>query len=321
MKRFVRLLLAFSIGIVAVLLTESTIGGKKINTTLKEFSPTMERQARQLVTRIVPTPTPTVTPLDSVTLINLINEKRTENNLNALKLGKQTCAVLHMYTERRYLTTDQIHTACPTCKSLNIYALLEPVTKASFLETAAADASISAIFKNKQITHTCSESANGSLFLATVEVDSAPVVPVQPKDISEDELWQALSEYRKDHQVPELSRDEKLCVYARKRLDDQQVLLKENKPAESYPVPAKYPLDAHDGFKKDADSGYVFEVTNRSVVAENLAYWPTATYGVHVIEWGWDTSTEGHKETQLSKEYTAACVTGRQGFYVAIFAK
>jgi len=309
MKRFIRLVLAVCIALVAVLFAD------------KKLSPELERQTRQLVSRMTISPTPTPVPLSTDTLIALVNQKRTENSMTTLTVGKQTCAVLHMYTESQHLTTEQIRSACPTCKSLNIYTYSEPMSEKTFLDATENDASMSALFKNKTITHTCAESVNGSLFLATVEVGQTPAAPKQPKEISEDELWSALGEYRKDHQVPELSHDEKLCVYARKRLQDQLTLLKENKPAASYPIPAKYPLDAHDGFKKDADTGYVFEVTNRSVVAENLAYWPTATYGVHVIEWGWDTSTEGHRETQLSTEYTAACLTGSKGFYVAIFAK
>ena len=92
-------------------------------------------------------------------------------------------------------------------------------------------------------------------------------------------------------------------------------------PKEEYKNPDKYPLDAHAGFERDGDSGYLFEVTGFNAVAENLAYWPSAEYPNQVIEWGWDTSTEGHREAQLSDEYSHACLAGGDGFYVAIFAR
>jgi uncharacterized protein YkwD len=96
--------------------------------------------------------------------------------------------------------------------------------------------------------------------------------------------------------------------------------MQSTKPQE-YPVPDKYPLDAHAGFAADADSGYVFEITGKNYVAENLAYWPSAQAATHVIEWGWDSSTEGHREAQLSNDFTHACITGQEGFYVAIFGR
>lgn len=322
MKKLIILSVATLLGIMGVLLTESSIGGKKVNTAIKEFQPQMERQVRQLTTRIVATPVPaTPTPLSSDQFVEIINSQRKINQVNALKIGKQTCAVLHMYANKRSLSPTDIRSACPTCGSLNIFSFGQPVTQNSLNELVSQDASISAIFTDRALTHACAENTNDAILLATVEIYKSPAPVAAPKEISEDELWQAMTEYRRDHKVPDLTWDDKLCTYARKRVQDQLTLLAEKKQAESYPIPAKYPLDAHEGFEKDADSGYVFEVTERSVVAENLAYWPTATYAVHVIEWGWDTSTEGHKETQLSTEYTAGCLTGKQGFYVAEFAK
>ncbi len=322
MKKLIILSVATLLGIVGVLLTESSIGGKKVNTAIKEFQPQMERQVRQLTTRIVTPPIPaTPTPLSSDQLLEIINSERETNQVPDLKIGKQTCAVLHMYANKRSLSPADIRSACPTCGSLNIFSFSQPITKSSMVELGSQDASISAIFTSKALTHACAENIEDAILLATVEIYKSPAPAAAPKEISEDELWQALAEYRRDHKVPDLTRDDNVCTYARKRVQDQLTLLAEKKPADQYPVPAKYPLDAHEGFKKDADSGYVFDITKRSEVAENLAYWPTATYGVHVIEWGWDTSTEGHRETQLSTEYTAGCLTGKQGFYVAIFAK
>jgi len=323
MKKLIILSVATLLGIMGVLLTESSIGGKKVNTAIQEFQPQMERQVRQLTTRIVATPTPSSTPipLSSDQFINIINSQRKTNQVNELKLGKQTCAVLHMYANKQSLRPADIRSACPTCGSLNIFSFGQPVSQNSLMELATQDASISAIFTDKALTHACAENVDEAILLATVEIYKSPPPAAVPKEISEEELWQAMTEYRRDHKVPDLTRDENLCTYARKRVQDQLSLYAEKKPAESYPVPTKYPLDAHNGFQKDADNGFVFEVTKRSMVAENLAYWPTATFAVHVIEWGWDTSTEGHKEAQLSTEYTAGCLSGKQGFFVAIFAK
>jgi uncharacterized protein YkwD len=324
MQRFIRVLIGLLCGIIILFLTESTIGGKKITTSIREFSPTMEQQTRQLVQRIMPSPKPTPTPLTETAVVDIINQKRQENQAPLLKEGKQTCAVLNMYMSNQQLTAKQVHEACPSCNNLYIMTFAKPVTEVSFLGSVIQDASSSAVLTNKKLQYECVKQNTESMYVATVEAGATvttSTTTTSPKEISEDELWQALAEYRRDHKVPDLSKDEKLCVYARKRLNDHINMWNEHKAADTYPVPAKYPLDAHEGFKKDADSGYVFETTGRSTIAENLAYWPTATYGVHVIEWGWDTSTEGHRETQLSTEYTLGCLTGHLGFYVAIFAK
>ncbi|MFC1653559.1 hypothetical protein ACFL1M_01810 [Patescibacteria group bacterium] len=140
------------------------------------------------------------------------------------------------------------------------------------------------------------------------------------KNFSEQELWQALIDYRHAHEKPDLLPSEKLCSYAGKRIDEHIEMFAE-KPKEEYNNQDKYPLDAHAGFQRDGESGHLFDVTGFDVIAENLAYWPTAEFPHQVIEWGWDTSTEGHKEAQLSTEYNHACLSGRDGFYVAIFAR
>ena len=129
------------------------------------------------------------------------------------------------------------------------------------------------------------------------------------KAISEDELWSALSDYRKSHGKGELSRSDKLCQYGRKRAQELSDRLK-TKPED--------PLDQHAGFKRDADSGYVFEFTGFNQVGENLAYTPAYTKGIQVIEWGWDTSA-GHKALQLSDTVTHGCLTGIHPIYVGIF--
>lgn len=137
-------------------------------------------------------------------------------------------------------------------------------------------------------------------------------VSLQQKSfISEDALWQALSNYRKTQGKKELLRSDKLCQYARKRADELSIRLKTN---------LNDPLDGHAGFKRDADSGYVFEFTGFTYVGENLAYTPGYTTATQVIEWGWDTS-EDHRKLQLSDDITHACISGIHPIYVAIYAK
>ena len=143
---------------------------------------------------------------------------------------------------------------------------------------------------------------------------------VSPLNFSESQLWQALVDYRHAHTKPDLQTVDSLCQYARERVAEHIKLFAE-KPKNEYANQDKYPLDAHAGFQRDGTSGYLFEKTGFNVVAENLAYWPAATSPNQVIEWGWDTSTEGHREAQLSDEYSHACLSGGEGFYVAIFAR
>lgn len=147
-----------------------------------------------------------------------------------------------------------------------------------------------------------------------------PVKPPPPKNFTESQLWQALVDYRHTHQKPDLLPDERLCVYARGRIAEHLQLFAST-DKENYPKPDKYPLDAHAGFVRDGDSGYLFESTGFQAIAENLAYWPSAQYANQVIEWGWDTSTEGHREAQLTTDYTHACLTGQDGFFIALFAR
>lgn len=134
--------------------------------------------------------------------------------------------------------------------------------------------------------------------------------PVQKKaTISEDELWQALTIYRNSNGKKELLRSDKLCQYARKRASEL---------ADRLTTKPEDPLDEHVGFKRDADSGYLFDFTGFNQIGENLAYTPSYTTGTQVIEWGWDSSS-GHRALQLSDTVTHGCLTGIHPIYVGIF--
>ncbi|GEM_PF-6103649 len=137
-------------------------------------------------------------------------------------------------------------------------------------------------------------------------------IPPPPPHISEDQLWQALLDYRQGQNRTHLVKEESLCVYARKRVEEHQTRYMTLKSDEK-------PLDSHAGFERDAADQSVFKNTNFPALAENLAYLPGYATATQIIEWGWDSSTP-HRNAQLSNDWTHACVSGRFPFYVGIFA-
>lgn len=138
------------------------------------------------------------------------------------------------------------------------------------------------------------------------------IAPTPPPHISEDQLWQALLDYRQSQNRTHLVKEESLCVYARKRVEEHQVRYLTLKSDEK-------PLDSHAGFERDAANESVFKETNFPALAENLAYLPGFATATQIIEWGWDSSTP-HRNAQLSNDWTHACISGRFPFYVGIFA-
>lgn len=137
-----------------------------------------------------------------------------------------------------------------------------------------------------------------------------PTLTPTPVVITEEQLWQALVNYRHTHQKSEIQQSESLCVYARERANELINRLKTD---------PEDPLDAHAGFNRDAESGYVFEKTGFNKIGENLAYTPSLVNATEIIEWGWDTSS-GHRQMQLSNDVTHACITGIHPIYVGMFA-
>src|SRR3989344_230376 len=127
--------------------------------------------------------------------------------------------------------------------------------------------------------------------------------------VSEDELWTAITAYRRDHGKSDLNRSDSLCKYARRRADELY---------NRYLANPEDPLDNHAGFQRDADSGYLFESTGFSHVGENLAFTPGYATATQIIEWAWDTSP-GHRSLQLSDEVTQACLTGKHPIYVGMY--
>jgi hypothetical protein len=263
---------------------------------------------------------PSPVPLTKDQILAGINRVRLLANSQEYVYDSSICPLATHLLSGNKLTLFQITSVCPNCSQLSSVTFDKRISLDSAIQYIEDDATASAMIKNKKLNSVCLvEEEQRILLIAAHKV--IPPSPIPQRMISEDELFQALTEYREAHGAKDLSTDEKLCDYARKRVSDHVAAMNEHKPKESYPNPLKYPLDSHEGFMKDADSGLVFEMTRKQKIAENLAYWPTAQYAVHVIEWGWDSSTEGHKETQLSNDYDSACLSGKQGFFVAIFGK
>ena len=136
--------------------------------------------------------------------------------------------------------------------------------------------------------------------------------PTPPPAITEADLWNALTTYRQAHQMNSLVLEEPLCAYARARVKELEDRLPTLSVGDS-------PLDAHAGFKRDADSKKLFNDTGFPAVAENLAFLPKYINATEIIEWGWDSSSS-HRDTQLSNDWTHACIAGTFPFYVGIFA-
>lgn len=224
---------------------------------------------------------------------------------------------------------------CENCRSAGLLQLPKDVPTKQLLSVLRADEQALELLDSETITNVCVSETDSlvSVFFAErvdERVEVARIADEQSaavsersrehiKNFTEAELWEALQTYRDSHNVRKLELSEDVCRYARKRVQDHLDDFG-TRPKEEYPRQDKYPLDAHEGFSLDAESGYVFEVTGKRAIAENLAYWPDADYPNRVIEWGWDTSTEGHREAQLSEQYAFGCLTGQDGFYVAIFA-
>jgi hypothetical protein len=267
---------------------------------------------------------PFITQTSPDQLFTKINQYRQSLNLSPLVSDTSICPQ----------SASPSANACPSCTHAIYLTVTKYAPANQVMNRLIEEPSVNQTLTNPQINSVCitTREDNLSLLLAsrvTVKGSATKTAAItrqhlQPKPTSapttltEDQLWQALVIYREAQKRSSLSRDDKFCTYARKRVQDQISMMQTVKQAD-YPNQEKYPLDAHQGFIKDADSGYAFDVTGANHLAENLAYYPNAQTATQIIEWGWDTSTEGHREAQLSNDWTKACLSGADGFYVAIF--
>lgn len=138
--------------------------------------------------------------------------------------------------------------------------------------------------------------------------------------VSDQEVVDALNNYRKVHGTHELKVNDALCSYAEKRVSD---------------LVAFGGLDNHQGFREDfADPEKVPESLKGytgSKIGENLAHQFcrnmttgesfVAETGTAIIEWCFDSSTKGHKEAQRSSEFHNVCIRHADGMYVVIFGE
>ncbi len=269
---------------------------------------------------------PKTTPQD---LTDKINQYRLSQGLPSLSQNIPSC---QSPTSSTSYTPKTLPAMCANCTHATMLSISKFARANELVSYFIQDENTSQVLIDPQITSICVRENEENLLVYIARLsnnqddpdEAAPkkiVAPSKPPaNFSEEELWTALMNYRNAHHKSNFERDEKLCTYARKRVQDHLQLIKDT-PSSEYPNPEKYPLDAHRGFATDAESGYAFDVTQVNQLAENLAYWPSATSPVHVIEWGWDSSTEGHREAQLSDDWSKGCVSGQDGFFVAIFGR
>jgi uncharacterized protein YkwD len=264
-------------------------------------------------------------PIASDKLTEFINQYRENHQQTVLSVGPKTCLMAESALNNQLLDESVISQKCPECALVHFARFNQPLTTTGLNTFLDSDDSVSNLLLSPDFTHVCAATSSSEVVITfvtakTVSPQPQSVANIPPKNFSEEQLWEALSVYRSGYDVPQLTQDERLCTYARKRVQDHLDKVAST-PQEEYARVDKYPLDAHQGFQQDAESGLVFDITGKNEVAENLAYWPRAEHPIHVIEWGWDSSTEGHRETQLSSTWTHACLSGQDGFFVAIFGR
>jgi uncharacterized protein YkwD len=265
-------------------------------------------------------------------LFKRINRYRQSENLPLFAAESESC---HLY--QQVLSADSTQTnvnissLCKNCTRGSLIKISQLGTVETILASLLQDQTVKDTFTSLDLNQLCVSSAKNE-FIIIISSSQTPTPQSSPsftkivtpkkviKNFTHDELINGLNNYRVSHKLPQLEKDDKLCQYAHSRVEE--LIDKFHTTSQSeYPNPDKYPLDAHAGFIRDAESNFVFDLTGYPHIAENLAYWPDVDYAHQVIEWGWDSSTEGHRETQLSTEYSRVCIEGRDGFFVAIFAR
>lgn len=114
-----------------------------------------------------------------------------------------------------------------------------------------------------------------------------------------DELNQAMNQYRITHNLPTLSFDSLLCNMAQTRANQLQ---------------ANGALDSHAGFNDLAHNQQSFNTLDEVIFGG-----VNKVSGVHIVEWGWDTSLTGHHEAISDPQWKEGCggITGL--FAVFIF--
>jgi uncharacterized protein YkwD len=298
---------------------------------VERFGIVMPKALRE---RLVPAKA-TITYASATQFQEALNALRSKWGLQPFASDEKTCELATAIAASQQKDAKSVVTQCKDCHKNMVLRLSNTASTQALVLELQSDEQLMSALKSSDYTHVCVQSTGRELVTLLVSyfdpsemkprivekiITTTPAPVPTAKNFSESEIWSALGEYRRAHQRTTLELDDNLCIYARKRVDEH-ISMMSSKQEVDYPNPDKYPLDAHEGFKRDGDSGILFEITKRNLIAENLAYWPSAQYPHHVIEWGWDTSTEGHREAQLSNDFSHGCISGRDGFYVAIFGK
>lgn len=154
--------------------------------------------------------------------------------------------------------------------------------------------------KNTQSTSQAKSTQNSSAWGKTVKIDehtSASRFAADDHMSTPSELFAAMNAYRSAHGVQTVSSNGTLCSIAQNRANEQV---------------ANGSLDSHAGFPK-----YAHSQTEFNDMAEVLFGGIQPVSGVHVVEWGWDTSLTGHKEAIQNPKWTHGCA-GIAGYY-AVF--
>lgn len=122
-------------------------------------------------------------------------------------------------------------------------------------------------------------------------------LPPDPRMSSADELFEAMNNYRKAHNVSILQKSDLLCGIAQNRAREQE---------------SNGKLDGHAGFEKYAKDQQEF-----STMGEVLFGGSQPQYGVHIVEYGWDRSLTGHREAIRNSSWQYGC--GGVADYFAVF--
>lgn len=122
-------------------------------------------------------------------------------------------------------------------------------------------------------------------------------IPPDPRMSTAGELFEAMNNYRANHNLGKLSKNDFLCSVAQNRANEQL---------------ANGGLDGHAGFSKYFDGDHEFRRAG-----EVLFGGSQPQYGVHIVEFGWDRSLTGHKEAIQNPSWNHGCA-GIAGYY-AVF--
>lgn len=121
-------------------------------------------------------------------------------------------------------------------------------------------------------------------------------LPPDDRMSTNDELFDAINNYRRGHGIEEVSRSDTLCTISQKRAEEQQAL---------------GTIDGHAGFPK-----YAQEQRDFSYLTEVLFGGGQPQSGVHIVEYGWDQSLTGHREAIQDRSMSHGC-GGVAGYFAA----